>query len=109
MIIEQYLNWDDIKNDFPTLRDCCVEVIKGEFTNLSKQPYKITAALYNYEDGVTILAIMGVHYSKDNPCWYTIKIPTSELRDWMKKFRLISEDEQKERWPQWTNAYKKQF
>lgn len=105
MIIEQALNWGNIENHFPTLLGSCIETIKGVMTKLPKQPYTVTAALYDYEDGITIFAIRGIHYSKNNPCWYTIKIKTNELREHMKKFRLISEDEQKERFLEWKKAH----
>ncbi len=65
---------------------------KGERYKIPIKKYLVTAALYEYEDGITIFGIMAEDYKfgpDSNGHFFTIRIRTEELEECMNDFEII--------------------
>lgn len=62
---------------------------KGLYYQIPIKKYKVTTALYKWENGETIFAIMSEDWSLKNPEWFTIRIGSEELDERLKDFEII--------------------
>jgi hypothetical protein len=64
----------------------------SQYEFLGTQRYYVTAALYDWEDGQTIFAIIGEDYNDTNKCWYTFRMSPKEVELLDSEFEFLPDD-----------------
>lgn len=56
---------------------------------LPEKDYFVTAALFKWEDDLTILAMIALDYTPENAHWFTFKIPPNDLDEVLNRIEII--------------------
>ena len=64
----------------------------GKIFDIPIKKYIVTAALYKFENDITIFAIMALDYSLENKHWFTLRIESEKLEESLNDFKIVENE-----------------